>query len=133
LCHYVYEVELQSGEFLVARLATPETRARLAGGVYWHERLCVLGVPLAPQRQGDLGSAPPFVILDRLPGEDLGNVYTALTAREKRSIAAAVVEAQLRVARLPEAHGFGHALSFADPILRRQTSWRLVIEFVCGD
>ena len=128
LCHFVYDVALGDGRCVVARLATPETRSLLAGGVYWHNRLKPLGVPLPALLHAAAQDPIPFVILERLPGDDLHAVYASLSRDEKHAIATAVVEAQRRVARLPEAPGFGHAQSYADPALHRRQTWTQVIE-----
>ena len=87
-----------TGRCLVARLATAETRDLLAGGVYWHGRLAPLGVPLPALLHADTRAPLPFVVLERLPGDDLHAVYPALSREQKRAIAAAVVEAQRRTA-----------------------------------
>ncbi len=128
LCHHVYEVALNDGRHVAVRLATEETRALLAGGVYWHNRLKPLGVPLPAILHANEQGSIPFVILERLPGDDLHAVYASLSREEKRAIAAAVVEAQCRAARLPEASGFGLAQSYDDPALQRRQTWFQVIE-----
>lgn len=127
LCHYVYEVELSDGRKVVARLAGPNTRQFLAGGVYWQTRLRPLGVPLAAQLYADLSAPIPHVILERLPGDDLGNVYETLDDTSKRAVAAAVVDAQMRTARLPEATGYGYAFSYEDAALLLHQSWQQII------
>lgn len=127
LCHFVFEVQLTDGRVVVARLAGENTQGLLAGGVYWQQRLRPLGVPLAAQLQADLSAPIPYVLLERLPGSDLGAVYTSLDENQKRAVAAAVVDAQIRTARMPEAAGFGHALSYEDPALMRRQSWHQVV------
>lgn len=64
----------------------------------------------------------------RLPGDDLGAVYAQLSDEAKKTIATAVTAAQSRAAQLPEAIGFGHALSYDDPALRQRRSWRQVLD-----
>jgi hypothetical protein len=128
LCHFVYDLELADGRWVVARLAGASSPQYLAGGVYWQTRLRQLGVPLAAQLFADLRATIPHVILERLPGDDLGNVYSTLDDDQKKAVAAAVVGAQRIASRLPEASGFGHAFSYEDPALSRHPSWREVIE-----
>lgn len=127
LCHYVYDVELMDGRKVVARLAGPNTRQFLAGGVYWQARLTPLGIPLPAQLYADLSAPVPHVILERLPGDDLSQVYETLDDADNRAVAMAVVDAQMRTARLPEAAGFGHAFSYDDPALSQRRSWPQVI------
>src|SRR5262249_30202615 len=61
LCHYVYDVTLQDGRRVVARLAGPESKKYLAAGVYWQQRLKPLGVPLPALLHADLDGATPHV------------------------------------------------------------------------
>jgi hypothetical protein len=128
LCHFVYDVELANGRRIVARLAGANSQPYLAGGVYWQSRLCALGVPLAAQLFADLNAPLPHVLLERIPGDDLGSVYSTLDDDQKKAVAVAVVGTQQLVSRLPEATGFGHAFSYEDPALSRHQSWRQVIE-----
>ncbi|MBW7895951.1 MAG: phosphotransferase [Opitutaceae bacterium] len=127
LCHYVYEVELTDGRCVAVRLATEETQALLAGGIYWHRKLSPLGLPLARLLHADTQGAAPCMILERLPGKDLHLVYAQLSDAEKRTLAAQVVAAQQRCHQLPRANGFGHATSYDDPILSRNRSWHHVV------
>ena len=82
LCHYVYDIETDAGQLIVARMALPDTRDILAGGVYWHERLRAAGVPLPALPHADLDppSGFPVMLLERLPGRDLDAEYDAMTA-----------------------------------------------------
>ncbi len=127
-CHFVYEVTLERGGSVVVRLAKEDTAHLLAGGVYWHAKLKPLGLPLPAQLHTSASAPVPHTILERLPGDDLGVVYEQLAAEAKKAVAIAVAEAQRRTAQLPEAVGFGHALSYEDPALRRRRSWRQVID-----
>ncbi|MBP6506450.1 MAG: phosphotransferase [Opitutaceae bacterium] len=128
LCHFVYEVTLEKGGSVVVRLAKADTAPLLAGGVYWHAQLMPLGLPLPAQLHTHLAGPMPHTILERLPGDDLGAVYAQLSDVAKKTIATAVSAAQSRAAQLPEAIGFGHALSYDDPALRQRRSWRQVLD-----
>ncbi|HEU5012503.1 MAG TPA: aminoglycoside phosphotransferase family protein [Roseiflexaceae bacterium] len=128
LAHYVFDVVTECGDALVARIAREDSREALAGAVYWSERLRPLGVPLPRILAADLHAetAPfAFLLLERLPGTDLGNVYTMLSADEKRTIAAGVVQAQQLTASLPLGHGFGYAASYEAPLPHR--TWTDVV------
>ncbi|HZC04457.1 MAG TPA: phosphotransferase [Ktedonobacterales bacterium] len=126
-CHYVYDVLTEDGRRVVARLANDETRDVLAGGVYWHQRLRGVGAPIPALLASDLTSARdfPYMLLERLPGDDLGAVYDTLTRAERHTLAAEIVALQRSVARLPRASGFGFARSYDDPTLR--SSWLDVV------
>src|SRR5690242_6269696 len=39
LSHYVYDVVTNDGRRIVVRMVSGDTRAALAGGIYWHEQL----------------------------------------------------------------------------------------------
>jgi Ser/Thr protein kinase RdoA (MazF antagonist) len=127
LCHYVYDVVLDDGRNVVVRLASDETRAILAGGIYWHDRLRRVGVPIPALLYADLDPPGgfPVMVLERLPGRDLTFEYGNLTSDQKRSLARTIVGIQDRVGTLPQAAGFGFALSYDDAGLR--TSWLDVV------
>jgi hypothetical protein len=57
----------------------------------------------------------PFVILEQLPGSDLGQIYQTLSSHEKLEIVSEVVGIQEKVSVLPEASGFGLAYSYSQP------------------
>ncbi len=127
LSHYVYDVATEDGRRIVVRMARADTRDALAGGVYWHERLRAVGVPLPALLYHNLGheGAFPVMILERLPGHDLGLAYPHLAPAQKRTLAHAIASIQSRVATLPPAHGFGFARSYDDPTLH--ASWLDVV------
>ncbi len=120
LRQYVFAVTTDDGRNVIVRMATDDSAGDLAGGVYWHERLRGVGAPLARLFHADLAPAAgfPYMLLERLPGQDLGLVYDHLTRQQRFAIAAEVVALQRAVARLPRAHGFGFACSYDDPNLR---------------
>ncbi|MEZ4570184.1 MAG: phosphotransferase [Thermomicrobiales bacterium] len=120
LAHYVYDARLDDGRRFVVRLTPPEQAVEFAGALYWYERLKPLGIPLPDLFYEDVRGTRhgvPVMIMERLPGTDLGHVYDGLTDSQKREISAWVVELQKRTATLPLATGFGYALSYDDPEL----------------
>ncbi|HEX8982161.1 MAG TPA: phosphotransferase [Ktedonobacterales bacterium] len=123
LRQYVFAVTTDDDRSVVVRLATGDSAGDLAGGVYWHERLRDVGAPLAQLLHADLAPTEgiPYMLLERLPGQDLGLVYDHLTRQQRFVIAADIVAIQRAVAQLPRAHGFGFACSYDDPNLR--ASW----------
>lgn len=128
ICHYVYDVRLVDGRELVVRLTVPERRRDFEGALYWYDRLLPMGIPLARILHSDLTSELPLMLLERLPGTDLGKVYARLSSGEKREIARHVADIQIRVGSLPEGPGFGWATSYEDPGLRKDgdlvADWR---------
>jgi hypothetical protein len=106
----------------VVRLGAPEV---VTSAVGWHRRLAPLGVPL-PALYDHGCEAPAFMLLERLPGTDLGNVHDTLGPRRLEDVAAGVADAQRRVATLAPFRGFGYARSADDPTLH--ASWAAVLE-----
>jgi aminoglycoside phosphotransferase (APT) family kinase protein len=127
--HYVYDVELHDGQRVVARLTRAAERTTLAAAVTWHARLTPLGVPLprllAHETAPD-GAGVPFMLLERLPGDDLHMVYATLTRAQKRTLAGRIVAIQRAVGTLPLGPGYGFASSYTDPTLL--PTWRAVLE-----
>ena len=118
LCHYVFSVTTSDSQKFVVRIATPQTKRLLAGGVYWNELLRPLGVPLPRIVEASLEPSEiefPFVVLEQLSGADLGEIYQSLSDHEKLEIVSEVVRVQARVSALPEAGGFGLAHSYEEP------------------
>ena len=114
LAHYVYEVMTDQGPFVV-RMADPEHWNGIPGGVYWHPRLCRVGVPVPTLLGHDLTAPFPYLILERLPGSDLGHVYPTLTPTQKRTLAEQIVDIQNRVGTLPHAQWYGYLNSYETP------------------
>lgn len=128
LCHYVYDIQTPTQQ-LVMRIARPDTHALLAGAVYWSHLLRPMGVPLPKLLYADLEvkSVPfPFIVLERLPGTDLGHVYHTLTREEKYAIAADIVRLQAQTSKLPSGSGFGYTSSLSTPPPHR--TWMDVVQ-----
>lgn len=117
LCHYVYEVVPRDGTPFVVRMARPDLGRMLRSANYWSNLLRPLGIPLPKTLAIDLEADFPYMILERLEGKDLGDVYPHLSSPARRAIAHAVASWQSVTAGLPEAKGFGFGASFDDPSL----------------
>ncbi|MBW2282487.1 MAG: aminoglycoside phosphotransferase family protein [Deltaproteobacteria bacterium] len=129
LHHFVYEVLFDSGDPVVLRIADPENRPALRGALYWEGLLRPLGVPLPEVLHSDLEMqrfAFPFLVLERLPGTDLGDVYGSLSTHERQRIARQMVDLQRLASRLPEATGYGYALDSSGRGLAEK--WRGVLD-----
>ena len=126
--HYVYEVRTADGRSVVLRMGLPARRAALRGGVYWSERLRPMGVPLPKLMAFDLEgkvSLFPFMLMERLAGTDLGEVYPQLSRMQKAEIAACVAGVQAVVGRLPQGKGYGYVANPELPF--PHASWEAVI------
>ncbi len=114
-CHFVYDVISQSGRDVVARIAWPKNRHFLAGAVYWNQRLKSKGVPLPAIINYDLDATVfpfPYMLLERLAGDDLGAVYPQLSGAEKRVLANEIARVQNIAGSLPPGKGFGYVDSY---------------------
>jgi aminoglycoside phosphotransferase (APT) family kinase protein len=129
LAHFVYDAVLANGEQVVIRLTRATDRGEFAAAVYWHPQLVPLGVPLPRLLHAEIDPVPhgfPVLILERLPGVDLGDCYRGLSTAQKQGIAMRIVSMQGSVATLPAGPGFGYARSFDDPGLK--PAWLDVLE-----
>ena len=126
LCHYVYEVTPQNGEVFVLRMGHSDTREHLTGSVYWTEQLSPLGIPIPKILCEDLTGPFPYTILNRIPGQDLGDIYASLESDQKRALAHDLAYWQAKVGELQKGNGFGFGFSHNDPRLKR--SWVEVID-----
>lgn len=109
LCHYVYDVALADGSGLVVRVASPDNRHLLRGAVAWSARLRPLGVPLPDLLAHDVDGPLPYLVLERLPGADLGLVHATLSPEQRGALAAEVVGVQRAVGTLGVEAGYGYS------------------------
>jgi len=129
LAHYVYDARMENGDTYVVRLTRPEWRDAFSGALHWNRILRSLGIPLPEIIDADPSGDRygfPLLILERLPGTDLGDVYPTLSIKQKSQIARQIVDVQSSVATLPNGSGFGYAYSHDDRTLK--PSWRDVID-----
>ncbi len=127
LCHYVFDVEA-GGEHFVVRISSEENVNYLHGSLYWNDRLRKVGVPLPSILFHDLDAPHPVIILERIAGTDLGEVYSDLSQVEKQALAKDVAGIQVMAATLPQANGFGYAFSYDDGALLQCPTWQRALE-----
>lgn len=126
LRHWVYDVTLRDSlRSVVVRLSHPDHRAELAGGIYWHDRLASVGVPVARVLGSNTTADQPYMILERLDGTDIDNVLDELTSNQVSGAARSVAVMQRNAATMPRASGYGYALSYDTPL---RASWRDVLQ-----
>jgi aminoglycoside phosphotransferase (APT) family kinase protein len=132
LTHWVYDVVTAEGERLVVRLArpvAPDSPKGFAGAQHWYQPLTRQGVPLPHLHYLEVDAMRhgfPVMILERLPGTDLGAVYAELEADQKRQLATRIAHIQRSVGELPHGSGYGYAQSPTDPTLL--PTWYATIE-----
>ena len=112
--NFVYAVCTSASEY-VLRMTDVSCRHRFQAAIKWQELLLPLGVPVAEFIQTDLDgkySQCPALLMRRLPGDDLINVYSTLSDVDKKNIAIEMVSIQALCANLPEGSGFGISDSY---------------------
>lgn len=123
-CHFVYDVTTETNQTVVVRIAKPANKEFLRGALYWHRLLKPKGVPLPNILFSDTEAATspfPCMILERLPGEDLGIVYRQLSKDDKKVLAREVARIQRVAGALPSGKGYGFVRSYESDCF--QTAW----------
>src|SRR5215470_16917195 len=92
--HYVFEATFKDREPVVVRIAAEHSRSAMAGAYELSQLLRPKGVPLPKIIVEQLNHHFSYLILERLPGTDLGNVIRALSDSSLEAIAAEVARAQ---------------------------------------
>jgi len=121
LAHWVYDVRTGDNQALVVRMTRPVQRWMFTSALHWHGLLAPRGVPLPRLLHTDLAEHGgfPVMIMEQVPGADLGLVYPTLSSAQKQHLAHDVARVQQIVGSLPLAHGFGFATTYDDPHLLR--------------
>ena len=107
--NFVYSVKTAATEYIL-RMTDIHHKYKFQSAISWQKLLLPLGVPLAEFIQSDLDnkfSPYPALLMMRLPGDDLINVYPRLTDADKKNLANEMVSIQSLCSRLPEGTGFG--------------------------
>lgn len=109
LRHFVYEVELEARTPVVVRISREADRGVCRSSAYLSHYLRQHGVPLPELICDGSEAACPFLIMERLPGRDLGFVVGSLTAAKLEALAHRVAAIQEVVMSLPVAGRYGFA------------------------
>jgi hypothetical protein len=125
LAHWVYEVRFADGASIVVRLTKSEYRQAFVGALHWSKMLRPLGVPLPEVLEHGEHRGLPYLVLERLAGDDLGVVYEQLTSAERDGIAREMCRVQQLVAMLPEGEGYGSATLPTGPFM---PTWRAYLD-----
>jgi aminoglycoside phosphotransferase (APT) family kinase protein len=123
--HYVFDVAFVNRPPLVARIGGADSHGLMAGALYLSGLLRPRGVPLPAVLAADVEATFLWLLLERLPGTDLGAVIGDLSRAQRAEIAARVAAAQAIVARTPAAGRYGFA---ARPEAAPHTAWAPVLE-----
>jgi Ser/Thr protein kinase RdoA (MazF antagonist) len=109
--NYVYEVSTSSRKYIL-RMTTPEWISTYESSVMLQQILLPLNIPLVPFLKYDLDgkySVFPSVLMDKVPGTDLVNVYTSLSTSQKMFLADQVATIHAKTRLLPLGNMFGFA------------------------
>lgn len=115
--NYVYAVGSTVSEYVI-RLTTRQRKNNFAAALYWQRRLLPLGVPLAEfifHNLDDEGSPFPALLMKKLPGADVGKVYSTLTEDQKKNLAQQMAGIHQATRVLPEGAGFGYMAGYEAP------------------
>jgi aminoglycoside phosphotransferase (APT) family kinase protein len=107
--NYVYAVDTKKSAYVIRM--TNKFRDKFVNALHWQEQLIPLGVPLAKFIAQDLDgkySEFPALLMRRLPGSDIGDVYRSLTAEQKKSIARQMVDIHAKLDILPNGSKYGY-------------------------
>ena len=122
--HYVYDAILADARPIVIRMAITSEHAAMAGALCWNEQLRALGLPLPEIYFSNLEHQFPYLIMDRLPGNDLGLVLDSLTIQQLELLAKQLMDFQRQVGKLESAGRYGYS---ATPQAAPYASWANVV------
>lgn len=108
--HYVYEAKFTDREPMVARIGSMTAHAEMAGAIYLSQLLRPRGVPLPAMIENGVESGFPWVLLERLPGVDLGEVIGNFSDPQLDRIAGHVALAQAIASETGSAGRYGYAI-----------------------
>ncbi|WP_376767605.1 phosphotransferase [Rhizobium leguminosarum] len=97
--HYVFEALFANRLPVVVRIGDQSARTEMEGAVYLSGLLRPQGVPLPEILAENAHGEVPWLVLQRLPGTDLGTVIANLTTAQLERIAISVSRAQTITAR----------------------------------
>jgi hypothetical protein len=107
--NFVYAVKTSAAEY-VLRMTDISHKHKFEAAIAWQKMLLPLGVPLAEFIKTDLDdkySPFPALLMMRLPGDDLINVYSSLHDAEKKNLAIEMTKIQALCNKLPEGSNYG--------------------------
>src|SRR5215470_7422618 len=112
--HYVFEATFKDREPVVVRIAAEHSRSAMAGAYELSQLLRPKGVPLPKIIVEQLNHRFSHLILERLPGTDLGNVIRGLSDSSLEAIAAQVARAQRITAKTAADKRYGYGVKPTD-------------------
>jgi hypothetical protein len=121
--YFVFDIKTSTSEYVI-RMTDLAHKQNFLSGIYWQEKLIPLGIPLAKFIKSDLNgdySQFPALLMVRLQGNDLCNIYSNLTNLDKQNLAKDMVKIQALTNLLPDGLGYGIASSYEQ--IPENNSW----------
>ncbi|GAB5389423.1 MAG: hypothetical protein Alpg2KO_23910 [Alphaproteobacteria bacterium] len=107
--NFVYHATLADGSAVVTRMTRPDLRPVADAAAGWNRRLRELGVPLPDLLVSDLDGPFPTLLLEHLPGTDLGACVGQMTTGQLDKLIEQLIQMHRLVHDLPTAGRFGFA------------------------
>ncbi|MBA3536478.1 MAG: aminoglycoside phosphotransferase family protein [Tatlockia sp.] len=127
--NFVYAVKTSVAEYIL-RMTDRNNKHKFHAAIEWQKMLLPLGIPLAEFIKSDLDSecsSYPALLMRRLPGDDLINVYPDISNADKKNLADEMVNIQSLCISLPEGPGYGIHDSY-EPAKTEKTWYEFIIK-----
>ena len=124
LCHYVYDILLNSWKKAVFRISSAENKNLIEWSVYWYKYLNELWIEIPKILFSDTTCEKyelPFTISERLDWDDIWNVVDRLSDENLNEIAKKIANIQNKISTLKPWKGFWEATSYEDNSL--ENTW----------
>ena len=112
--HYVFEATFADRPPVVVRIAAEHSRAAMAGALRLSSLLRPRGVPLPEIIAEGVNHRFSHLVMERLPGTDLGEVICGLSDTNLEAIAKQVARAQNLTSQTVSGTRYGYAIEPAD-------------------
>jgi aminoglycoside phosphotransferase (APT) family kinase protein len=112
--HYVFEATFADRPPVVVRIAAEHSRAAMAGALRLSDLLRPRGVPLPEIIAEGVNHHFPHLVMERLPGSDLGDAICGLSDANLEAIATKVAEAQSITSKTVSGARYGYAVEPTD-------------------
>jgi aminoglycoside phosphotransferase len=122
--HYVFEAIFADRPPVVVRIAAEHSRGAMAGALLLSSLLRPRGVPLPEIIAEGVNERFPHLVMERLPGTDLGNVICGLSDTNLEAIATKVAEAQDITSKTVSGTRYGYSV---EPAYAPRERWSQVL------
>jgi aminoglycoside phosphotransferase len=112
--HYVFEAAFADRPPVVVRIAAEHSRVAMVGALRLSNLLRPLGVPLPEIIAEGVSHHFSHIVMERLPGTDLGDVIGGLSDSNLDAIATKVAQAQEIASRTARGTRYGYGIGPAD-------------------